>query len=236
MDSMFANFWWGFNAENKLMHLRAWDSLCTPRMHGGLGFRRMHDHNRALLSKHAWTLTQDTTRPFALLLKGIYLQNKNMLHLEVPRTASYFWKGLTATRDIIKKGACFRIGSGNNADIWEDPWIPWNAEYKPQRKITAMDGTQSSPKWVFELINQDSMIWDQSQLENLFEEATVQNILRIPLPNTPETDKIIWTGQANGHHTVKNAYYLDQRHRWLNSQSFQSSHWNGGPKSMKDSS
>lgn len=138
------------------IHLGARDSLCSPKTQGCLGFRCMLDHNRALISKHAWNLTRDTSRPHISLLKSRYRHNQPMHHV-VPRNASFFWKGLSTTISIIDRGACYKIGSRNLVAIWSDPWIPVNAYHKPVPKQHDQATSLGTLKWVYKHIDHDNM-------------------------------------------------------------------------------
>lgn len=51
LDASLRKFRWGENKKGNALMLKCWDSLCLPKAAGGLGFRRMFDHNRALVSK-----------------------------------------------------------------------------------------------------------------------------------------------------------------------------------------
>jgi hypothetical protein len=52
LDRIFKNFWWGFpSKKSKNLSLKALDSLCIPKLLGGLGLRKMREVNLALVSK-----------------------------------------------------------------------------------------------------------------------------------------------------------------------------------------
>lgn len=140
------------------MHLKAQDSLCTPKSSGGPGFRRMYDHNHALISKHAWTVTQKNIKPHAMLLKFRYLHITPIMHCKAPNNSSFFCKGLCKTIEIICKGSCWNIGSGNLVNIWIDPWVPQNPNHKPVLNEAYLH-TQGSLTWIYELIDFENMCW-----------------------------------------------------------------------------
>ena len=57
LDKIFKNFWWGFPAKkSRNLSLKAWDSLCIPKLLGGLGLRKMREVNLALVTKLGWKL------------------------------------------------------------------------------------------------------------------------------------------------------------------------------------
>jgi hypothetical protein len=57
LDQCFKNFWWGFPPKkSRNLSLKSWNSLCSPKALGGLGFRKMEDVNLALITKLGWKL------------------------------------------------------------------------------------------------------------------------------------------------------------------------------------
>jgi hypothetical protein len=76
----------------------------------------------------------------------------------------------------LNKGLIRRIGDGNQTDVWNDNWIPGGVGFRPIcRKET------STASRVSELINHDTMKWNQEALEMNFIESDVRAILKIPL-------------------------------------------------------
>lgn len=59
LNAIRRRFWWIQGAEvSRYLALRSWDSLCQPKKHGGLGFRRSKDVNFAMLEKLGWIFLQ----------------------------------------------------------------------------------------------------------------------------------------------------------------------------------
>ena len=55
IEQIMNSFWWGRDkSKGKGINWAAWDRLCEPKMHGGLAFKNLHNHNLALVAKHAW--------------------------------------------------------------------------------------------------------------------------------------------------------------------------------------
>lgn len=70
--SMTARFWWGSMGPQRKVHWQSWDSMCTPKCLGGLGFRDMSVFNEALLGKQAWHLVSSLDSLFGRVMRGKY--------------------------------------------------------------------------------------------------------------------------------------------------------------------
>jgi hypothetical protein len=54
LDQVFKNFWWGFPPQKvRNLSFKSWNSLCSPKASGGLGFRKMEEVNLGLITKLA---------------------------------------------------------------------------------------------------------------------------------------------------------------------------------------
>lgn len=74
MDVHFSDFWWGSSSTGqKSLRFKYWDALCVPKQHGGLGFRKMFNHNLALLSKRHGT-PQQKLKGISTNIEGSILQ------------------------------------------------------------------------------------------------------------------------------------------------------------------
>ena len=51
ISSLISSYWWGQQKEERKVHWVKWDTLCIPKLEGGLGFRNLHTFNIALLAK-----------------------------------------------------------------------------------------------------------------------------------------------------------------------------------------
>ncbi|KAL5552280.1 hypothetical protein UlMin_002456 [Ulmus minor] len=59
--------------------LKAWDAICKPKACGGLGFRKMMDFNKALLSKWGWNLLKGNKSLCLDLLHAKYIKTRNFM-------------------------------------------------------------------------------------------------------------------------------------------------------------
>ncbi|XP_042964528.1 uncharacterized protein LOC122298726 [Carya illinoinensis] len=122
-------------------------------------------------------------------------------------TDSPFWKGLLTTRPLLKKGTCFKITNGLSVKVWSDPWIPTLEGFKPFPLDHTID--HSNNMKVSELISQSNDSWNIPILVSLFQQDSINEILKIPLPlSNQSSDKLVWTPTQNGIFSVKTAYHL----------------------------
>jgi hypothetical protein len=80
LDKIFKNFWWGFPAKkSRNLSLKAWDSLCIPKLLGGLGLRKMREVNLALVIKLGWRLLTKSDSLWVSQLHCKYLNSFTFL-------------------------------------------------------------------------------------------------------------------------------------------------------------
>lgn len=125
IEAMLGRFWWGSqNGKSRGIHWSCWDSLSFSKGNGGLGFRRLSPMNLALLAKTGWRLMINPTSLLARVLKAKYYPNGEFLEAPIGYRPSFLWSSIHATHDIIRKGAIYRIGNGENTRVLQDPWLP----------------------------------------------------------------------------------------------------------------
>lgn len=68
IDKHCRNFFGGHTTNSREVHWKNWDSICTPKKHGGFGLRKASTINHALLMKVGWNLC---TKPNALWVRMV---------------------------------------------------------------------------------------------------------------------------------------------------------------------
>jgi hypothetical protein len=106
----------------------------------------------------------------------------------------------------MEEGMIWRVGDGEQIQIWDNPWIPSGVTRRPRTP----KGSVLLSK-VFELIDPIMGTWDHHLICDIFWEEDVQNILSIPIRSNCE-DTIAWHFDPKGVFSVKSTYHvLDDR-------------------------
>ena len=83
-----------------------------------MGFKDLSIFNDALLAKQTWRLLHDKSSLFYRVFKEKFFPNTSVMEAKIPANSSYAWKGIMKGRNVIKRGAKWRIGSGRSVQIW----------------------------------------------------------------------------------------------------------------------
>ena len=159
------------------------EDVCTEEERG-LGFKDLHSFNLALLAKQCWRLIQNPDSLCAQVLKAKYYPDGDILEAGPKKGSSYTWQSIMAGIQTFKRGCSWRVGSGANIDIWNDPWIPSSVT----RKLITHRGATMLSK-VDELINPHTGQWDEELIRDIFSPVDVHRILQIQL--NPHLRKIL---------------------------------------------
>nr|XP_023894138.1 uncharacterized protein LOC112006071 [Quercus suber] len=127
---------------------------------------------------------------------GTFLEAKDSV------SASYAWRSIIKGRDVIQKGAIWRVGDGQQIRIWGDNWLPM----KGMAKVTSPQIRGQVNSSVASLINKSTNSWRTDVIEHVFEPAEAAIIKAIPLSSFSQRDKLIWPFTLSGQYTVKLGY------------------------------
>lgn len=104
---------------------------------------------------------------------------------------SFGWRSILSSKEVVRAGACFKVGNGATIDPWEDPWVPWTLGNVIKLKKMS-DGNDI---WcVVDFINAENKEWKDDVNKLVCEIDMVEMIKRINLPRTTTFDKLLWTG------------------------------------------
>ena len=58
------------------------------------------------------------------MFKAKYFPNSSVKEAANPSSSSYAWKSVLRGKEVIKRGAIWRIEDGKSAAIWGERWLP----------------------------------------------------------------------------------------------------------------
>jgi hypothetical protein len=199
---MIAKYWWSQQEKGNKIHWLSWRKMIKPKGQGGLGFRDIHALNIATLSRQVWRLIENPNSSCATILKAKYFPDGHILDAKPCDSMSCTWRSILHGVELVKQGVIWRVGVGEQVNIWYDPWIPraWC------RRIITPRGDSILSK-VSELISPITRQWDHQLVTDTFSTEEVHLILSMPLRDGA-VDFIAWHLDSRGLHSVRNAYKL----------------------------
>ncbi|KAL0370676.1 UNVERIFIED_CONTAM: putative mitochondrial protein [Sesamum angustifolium] len=110
--------------DKKKIHWISWDKMCRTKKDGGMGFRKLHAFNLAMLAKQGWRILNNPDLLVSQILKARYFLNDEFLNVKKRSNISFTWRSILDARPVIERGVQWRIGDGRKVRAWKDPWIP----------------------------------------------------------------------------------------------------------------
>jgi ribonuclease HI len=206
INSLMQRFWWGHKENNSNIRWMSWSRMGESKENGGMGFRDLVSFNRALLAKQCWRLLKFPESLTAKILKAKYYSQHSLMEAKLGSKPSFAWRSIFGARDLIEAGTIWRIGNGQDVNIWGVAWIPLQSTFKIQSPPKLLNPNGK----VHELVDWENFRWKQNLLEELFSTEEVAAINSIPVSHTDQPDIQYWRGTNSGEFSVKSAYHLSK--------------------------
>ncbi|XP_019185981.1 PREDICTED: uncharacterized protein LOC109180726 [Ipomoea nil] len=205
IQTLMNEYWWtGTIGNGKGIRWWSWEGLCTPKRSGGMGFRKLHEMNKALLGKQAWRLLTLPNSLMSRVYKARYFPTCSYFDAKLGSNPSYIWRGLMEVQDLLRGGSRRHIGDGKTTRIGIDPWLPDSATLFV---LTGLNETIAvAPVSSLFVVNRTE--WDCECLGDIFEQRDVRLIMSIPLSKRLPPDSWFWAAETKGKYTVKSAYRM----------------------------
>ena len=130
---------------------------------------------------------------------------------------SYAWKSNLKGWQVIRQGAKWRVGNGEDVKIWGDNWLPSVTSTRVHGPLISkfQEATVSS------LINPLSRSWETHLLYIALSPTEAELVKKIPLSCEQEDDKLYWPCVQSGEYSVKPRYFFLKTETSNNSSSIQ---------------
>ena len=209
IEALIRKFYWGQCGDARKIHWVKWQELCKPKSQGGLGFKDLSRFDDALLAKHTWRLLHDHHSLFYWVFKARFFSDCSIMEAKESSNASFLWRSILRGRDVIKRGAVWRIGDGTSVHIWNDRWLPGAVN----NKIISSAIVANNNATVSSLIDQTSREWKGELIDSYFFEWEANIIKNIPLCRSIQEDVLIWPFSPDGEYTIQIGYkFLQQQY------------------------
>jgi len=174
------------------------------KTHGGMGFKDLTAFNLAMLGKQAWKFISEPHSLVSRIFKARYFPNNNFMPASLGHNPSYVWRSILKACFIVRGGAQWRIGSGASIPIINEPWMVNGVcldSNTPNAHLLQNFSVNS-------LMHPNSKTWNEELIYQVVDTTTTASILRTPLFDQVEEDKLVWKAERTGLYSVKSAYRL----------------------------
>ena len=173
IEAMIRKFWWG-QEEKKKIHWVKWSSLCSSKSVGGMGFRDFQHFNNAILAKQVWRFFHQKDTLLYRVFKSKFFPNGSIFYAAVLAKCSFAWRSIMQAKEVITKGAIWRVGDGLSIKVWEHRWLPDPAHSKimsPRLNSTISQVSDlllpNVQSWNVDLIDHTFMSWEAEEIKRI---------------------------------------------------------------------
>lgn len=108
-----------------------YEKISHSKAIGEMGFRDLSSFNQALVANQGWRIMQFPSSLVARVLKARYFKHTGFMNAGLGSKLSFVWRSIVWGRQVVHKGARWRIGNGQNVLVYENNWIPKPTTFKP---------------------------------------------------------------------------------------------------------
>lgn len=130
-----------------------------------------------MLGKQVWKLITKPNLLMSRVMKIKCFSNSSIFQEKNKSRDSWLWQNWNGEKVLLKEGCRWLVGNGASINIWEDKWL--NGEERG--KLRSAKPVGCTVQKVKDLLNQNSVGWNEGLLKHIFSDDEVQAIKRIPI-------------------------------------------------------
>ena len=141
-----------------------------------MGFRDLAKFNDSLQAKQVWRLLHNQNSLFYKVFNAWFFPNTTIMGAKDSRMGSYAWRSILIGRDVIQRGASWRVGDRKKIKIWQDHWLPKHPPHVSSYPLAEFENST-----VDILIDPSRRQWIVDMIDRLFNIEEAKLIKSIPL-------------------------------------------------------
>jgi len=118
IEAVIRKFYWGCLENSRKIHWVKWETLCSSKLVRGMGFRDLRLFNNAMFGKQVWQLCYERNSLVFKVFQAKYFPLGNIFYGEESPRSSFAWRSIMQAIEGVLRGARWRVGDGNNINIW----------------------------------------------------------------------------------------------------------------------
>eukprot|EP00253_Pinus_taeda_P026720 PITA_26720 len=119
------DFLWGSSETNRKWALVKWDTVCRPKIKGGIGLRDPENSNTIMNAKIWWQWVTNPDKLWAKIWRAKYANNRpqeELIRFTPTDRGSLIWNAAKQHYQLIQKHSFWEIRNGCTARFWNDAW------------------------------------------------------------------------------------------------------------------
>lgn len=123
IESLCSRFLWAGNLEQTHNAKVAWQTVCLPKLEGGLGIRDLVTWNKTLCLRLIWLLFSNSGSLWVAWHKE-KLQGQSFWEVQEKSKDSWIWRSLLKLRNLGHRFIKCKLGNRSSSSFWHDHWAP----------------------------------------------------------------------------------------------------------------
>ena len=165
IEKLIRGFWWGQWGDRRKIHWVKWEKNVWSKIWRWHGFQGIIIIQWcSFIQTNMEVATQHKFFFFYKVFKSKFFPNCSIMEANEGYWGSYAWRSILKGREVIRRGAKWRVGNGESIKLWGDKWLPSLQSPSLQSPLT----TKLQNATVSSLINTSTRQWNIQLLPNLF--------------------------------------------------------------------